>query len=98
MHFRLSNAVGASDEMEGDGTSLRVLCQESCSVHTWQTFYSQNGPQEPCVPFKFDCTQICQMEGPALGRLGLGFRGYGNTTLIWKFFRSQRWEGGFANI
>ena len=32
-----------------------------------KTFYSQNGPQEPCVPLKFDCSQIGQMEGPALG-------------------------------
>ena len=57
----------ASNEMGSDGQKticFRFLRQESQSLPTGQTFYSQNGPQEPGVPFRFDCAEI---EGPALG-------------------------------
>ena len=41
---------------------FRLLSQESCQ----ETFYSQNGPQELALPFKFDCAQIGQVEGSDL--------------------------------
>ena len=71
MRFHISHDVRARDVMAGRGDGaravrLRLFCQESRPQPTWKTFYSQNGPQELGLSFKFDCVQTGQVEGPAL--------------------------------
>ena len=45
-----------------------VICVKSLSPYLLgKIYYSQNGPQELGILFKFDCTQTNEMEGPALG-------------------------------
>ena len=57
--------------MGGDraGTIFCLLRQESCSLLSYflGKLFSENGSQEPCIPFKFDCSQAGRMDGPPFG-------------------------------
>ena len=66
------------------------MCQKSFSLPARQTFYKENGPQELCVPFKFDCAKT--------GHNAFRVLFSNNRAHPWSLECGSRWTHGFGRI